>query len=547
MTVVGTLRQSPSHATASHIVAWAVLLVVVLWLSLRGWGSFQLGVYQDDGVYTVLARSLAFGDQYGLINQPGPPPPPKFGFGFPLLLAPVAKLFPHTMEGLSAVSLAATLLNVSLLFWGWHALSPTTSRWWGLATASLYGLSPNTIGGTRMVMSEPVFTSFALAGVLLAERCCGRGRAGRWAPVALGIVLALTMFTRTIGVALALAALLRLTIANRARCLPLVLLAGVGAVACVLVVTPIEVRHLLPWEYLNELHAGAGETSARPRAESLLDQAVRVSSGYITQEIRRSVFVIGSGEREHALAAHLGVPRAPEVVGATIAAGAVIGGWQSLQAQALCPTALLFEVLYFGVLAIWPWSSVRFLYPIQPLLSFQFLLGVAWVGSRLARRAKSRTAGPRIATATAAAAYALLVLLSAWKSLGVEDSRRFTRDLTVGTTWLAANSAADAIVMARYPEDVYLYSGRHTVDAQLAPSAESFDRLLDQERIDYLLVGPALSWSPAGAIQYADVDRSLLALATALASRGRLDLVYASDPQQKVLVFRVNHARSAHD
>ena len=92
------LRQpSPSapHATAGQIALWGALMVAVLWLSMRGWGSFQLGVYQDDATYTVLARSLAGGGPYGLINEPGMPSPPRFGFGFPLLLAPVVKVFPN--------------------------------------------------------------------------------------------------------------------------------------------------------------------------------------------------------------------------------------------------------------------------------------------------------------------------------------------------------------------------------------------------------------------------------------------------------------------
>jgi hypothetical protein len=493
-------------------------------------------------MYTVLARSLARGGPYGLINEPGVPSPPRFGFGFPLLLAPVVKLFPYTMEGLSAVSLAATLLNVSLLFWGWPLLSPATSRWLGLATTSLYALSPETIGCTRMVMSEPAFTSLVLIGILLTERCCERRRAGGWAPAALGVVLAAAVFTRTIGVVLGAAAGLRLVSAKRAHLVPLIAFSGVAAVALLLIVTPIEARHLVPTEYLNYLQTGVVGSIPHTRSEGFVHQVLRVSGAYIGQDIRRTIVAIGTGERERAVMARLGLPWDPAIAGILISAVVAIGAYRAVQDRVLCRVALLFETLYTAVLLVWAWNLARYLYPIQPFLSFQFLVGVGWLWTRATRQVRDPELRARQSGRAIAVTWVVLIALAIWKSLVIGDSRQFTRDLTAGASWLAANSAEESIVMARFPESVFLYSGRKTVDAEPASTPESFAELLDRRRIDYLLVAPALRWSADGQIDYDEFDRAMLAMASTLAARSRLDLVYESDLRQKVLVFRVRHA-----
>ena len=175
----------------------------------------------------------------------------------------------------------------------------------------------------------------------------------------------------------------------------------------------------------------------------------------------------------------------------------------------------------------------------------QFLLGVGWLWTHVTRRPRDSELPARWSGRAIAAIWAILIALAGWKSLAIGDSRQFTRDLTAGASWLAANSTAESIVMARFPESVYLYSGRKTVDAEPAASPESFAEQLDRRRIDYVLVAPALRWSPDGQIDYDEFDRTMLAMATALVSRGRLDLVYESDPRQKALVFRVRHVQEA--
>src|SRR5581483_8604213 len=145
-----------------------------LGLALRDYDSFQLGVFQDDAAYTILARSLVESPTFGLINSPAQPSRGRYPIGFPLLLAPLVYFFPTQPDVLKLVSLAATLATATLLFWGWHRFSRSTSHWWALALLALYLTFPSTVNLTRMVMSEAVFLAFCLAALFVAER--GRAR-----------------------------------------------------------------------------------------------------------------------------------------------------------------------------------------------------------------------------------------------------------------------------------------------------------------------------------------------------------------------------------
>lgn len=191
-----------SPPTKIQIAIWCILFILTVFLSLRDYDSFQLGTWSDDSYYVVLAQSLTHSGQYGLINEPGEQPgAAPFPFGYPLLLTPLVLLFPGNLDALKALSLAATLLNVVLLFWGWPWFS-RQSYWWGIAIVGLYAFSPLTIEHTRMIMSEAVFTTFCLIAMILAEQVV-RGNQNRWGSLLLlSVTLALIPLIRTIGMVL---------------------------------------------------------------------------------------------------------------------------------------------------------------------------------------------------------------------------------------------------------------------------------------------------------------------------------------------------------
>ena len=134
--------------------------------------KFQVGAHYDDAAYITLARSFLHGEGYGLINFPGAPRIANYPFGYPLALSLIAAFSPNELAAYKYVSVVATLINASLLFWGWRLLSRSLSHWWALAVSLLYLFSPVTIDLSGRVMSEPLFLTFYLLAMLIAEWGC---------------------------------------------------------------------------------------------------------------------------------------------------------------------------------------------------------------------------------------------------------------------------------------------------------------------------------------------------------------------------------------
>lgn len=520
---------------AAQIGAWLALLALTLALALHGWGALQVGIYQDDAHYLVLARSLTAGEGYGLINVPGSPWTPKHPFGWPLLLAPVVWLFPQQLLAGAAVSLAATLISISLLFWGWPRLSPSTSRWWGLGVASLYALSPTTIGLARVAMSEATFLALVLGALVLAEPGVGPRR-GRLS-AALGAVMTLALFTRWQGITLWAAVLLRALVAGRGARVSVaaVLAGGAAALALIIGATSIELRHVLPLRYIDELRNPLDKPASRPSQRgTVVDRSLKVASGYVFSDLRQLLVPVGGGAREREFAQRLGLGFVSRSAGGVLAALVVLGTWRAWRRRALSATVLSFEVFYCGSLALWPWHVERFLYSVLPFLVLGLLLGVEAVSDGFRWLFRGRASRPAVPVAVVATV-AVLAGLSLFRGLAVVDSRAAVRDLRVGASWLAANTPPDAVVLAAYSPAIYLYSGRKTVS--LRRTAPALEKTLGI--VDYVLLGPALVWRGDGVLAYDELHLQMLSELERLTREGRVTLVYESAPRELVRIYRV--------
>ncbi len=197
-TISPMLRNKIPPPNKLQIFIWGAFIILIIGLFLIKFNSFQVGADVDDATYIILSRSLLHSSNYGLINNPGNPAPGKFPFGYPLILAFVSLLFPANPNSFRIPSLLATLLNVSIVFWGWGWLSKGRSYWWGLSVAALFALSPVTVDLSRRVMSEPVFTTFCLLTIVFTEKLAAGGNKA-WGIFLLALVLFLTVFTRTVG------------------------------------------------------------------------------------------------------------------------------------------------------------------------------------------------------------------------------------------------------------------------------------------------------------------------------------------------------------
>ena len=88
-----------------------VVFAIVLGAGVLTITPHPLGVFSDDGMYAVLAKSLAEGRGYRFINLPGAPSGTHFPPAYPLLLAALWKLVPAFPQNVLVFKAANALLN----------------------------------------------------------------------------------------------------------------------------------------------------------------------------------------------------------------------------------------------------------------------------------------------------------------------------------------------------------------------------------------------------------------------------------------------------
>lgn len=549
--------------TRLQIGVCALLLLLSIALSIQGFQLYQVGAHYDDARYVMLAQSLIHTDNYGMIYLPGPPQTPYYPFGYPLLLAPIALLFPDNFNAWRALSLAATVISATLLFWGWPYFS-RRSYWWAVAAVGLFGLAPLTIDLSRRVMSEPVFLMFALLALLLTERAA-RGQQGAWWYVWMSLTLIFVLFTRTIGVVLLLSVATYLFLHKGRQVFKDFVILGITTLvmlAIILSTTVIQVTDLWPSVYLrsgnasflqfftvNHLFGAADETQPEeptsPETPEPTDPnhptfitlvnwyLVEGLDWHIGNHYRKIIVPIGGDEnsKEQAFANWLGFPSLPRVIGYLIF-GLIVLGYIRWIIRENLSAFTLFALFYFGALLIWNWNDIRLLYPVQPQMQLAFLIGVEGFLLPIGAIVKKWTNGIATWSSPFLTFLVLCILaISFVKSFLIQDSRTHVGDVEVRTAWIKAHTDADAIIMTEAPEIDFIYSQRKVVPLTTWAfgSASDLEGYLSQNHVTYILMAPQILWQKKYEPSYSADTTKLRSLVADLASTGRLTQVYNSE------------------
>lgn len=476
---------------------WGVLLLALALsaaLALARFDSFQVGAFYDDAHYVVLAEALADGHGMRLVSYPEAPPEWAFPPGWPLMLAPVAALFPARYDALKLLSLACWLGSIPLV----HRLSAgrLAPPWRWLLTL-LVALHPALVQTAGMVMSEAPYLFFSLLALVLFERWSERdGREERQERPGLrtGLLLAAAaaaawaQLVRTVGIALSPAFVAAPLLRRRWR--DAALAAGALA-ACLLPQLAWSLARrgdLLSAGYRFHIFTGSPLDKLGHMAANAREYAV------ILPDLLVPLF----GPRLAPALAGAGLGWVPAALRAALLAGVAIGFALLLRR----PRALeLYAVAYSGaVLAFWnpvlESAQERYLLPLLPFLYLCLLRAGAALTGALARRRPGSAAPGRGPAWPARAGVALaspLLLLLAVRNLQdvVHPVREAMTDLAAGSGWIAAHAPADAVVMTKNPVQDYLYARRRTV-----PYPEPGRDLAAEvaaRGVDYVLVAPRLA------------------------------------------------------
>jgi hypothetical protein len=352
------------------VVVFAVVLLVAI-MTIAPW---PVGSFEDDGIYTVLARSLASGDGYRFTNLPGSPNATHYPPGYPFVLSMLWRASPDFPGNVAMMKFAnAIFLALAALGTWFFARSrlAMTSRTAGVA-AVVSTISIVVLFVTGLVLSEPLFLALLMPALILSERSADTGDL-REAALAGALLGALTL-VRTLG-ALAIPAAFVVLLARR-KVRAAFVLAGVASIA------------LLPWQVWQNLHA-------HEVAPVLLGKygaygpwmSEGYSSGGLTfamQVIARNVTgIVGMN-------GYMFMPLRVEwlrVLAFSIAAGLCIAG--AATSVRRMPVSVAFLGVYLLVVLVWPFDANRFLWAIWPLLVLAVWRGVA-------RLWRWGDAGPRI-------------------------------------------------------------------------------------------------------------------------------------------------------
>ncbi|HLM55343.1 MAG TPA: hypothetical protein VK422_04395 [Pyrinomonadaceae bacterium] len=462
------------------------------------------GAFVDDAWYVLLAKALASGQGFTVVNSPSPGITPLYPPAFPAALSLVfraAPSFPENVWLLKSVSVAALFAAAALArhyLARFHGVRPALAH----AVALLTLLTPAFVFlATSTVMSECFFTLVQLAAVVCVERSI-RSDDGR---VAFGLLLAgaglssAAFLTRAIAVGVVGAAMLFLLLNRRvlhAVIFSAVVLLCVGpwlAYSRAHAPTPeqkFEQQGLITQTYAESFWqkaAGdrdsgtvtAADLPARA-ADNVKEIFVRDAGGLILPALYRGADE--SGQEVLGMKGSMGETPTPMVVSTILCAVCLVGLFVTLRAGLrLSELSLL---LTLPVILLWPWAPFRFLLPFAPFIFLYLVRGTNCVVALITRLDAGAIRGGL--TAPARVLLMCVLLLNCYDhaqyllgKFGVAGGRP---DWVEGfgetgeiLDWMRANVPAGALVATENPALVHLLTGLKTVSSPAAPELKKED------------------------------------------------------------------------
>lgn len=416
-----------------------------------------VGVFWDDGVYLIGAKSLASGAGYRFAHLPGAPPAVHFPPAYPALLALVLKVSPRFPANVTALKVVNPLLlglgAALVVAFGVRrlALPPLVAALAALAFSASLPL----LVVTGVLFSEPLFLVVLFAALLQAGRAADSG--GARPALLAGAAAGLLTLVRTAGLALVPALVAGLFLARRRR------EAVIAAVAALATIAPWQVWLAMRADVLSPPLRG----SYGPYLEWVLSLYRLRGARYVLTIVRENVL---------ALFRTLGIALFPfgprEFRPLLVALVLVVIVVALVAARRRAAAALLFLGVYFVLVLAWPYAPDRFLWAVWPLVGLVMAAGAlaCWrLGSVAFARRGSR----------AAAAFACAVGVSAGVGHVAYSVRGISRhwwDLAARTNAAALAPVADWINAHTDPRDVvacdgepyvHLYTGRTVVPVHI--------------------------------------------------------------------------------
>jgi hypothetical protein len=423
-------------------VAFAVALLTVT--------PWPVGVFQDDAIYVVLAKALATGEGFRMINLPGAPHATHFPPAYPAFLALLWKLAPEFPDNIVVFKFANALFlaGVAALTYRYarmrFALGPAAS-----ATAAVIGsLSVVVLMVTGVVMSEPMYMCLVIPTLAAAERASEDGDL-RWALVA-GLLIGLLTLVRSVGVFMLPAALVVMLLRKQWRCSAACL---VGALV-----------FIVPWQMWISTYQA--ETPA-PLVGKYGAYGSWLADGYRAGGWSFAGAVLA--KNTNSLLGFLGYVTMPAVAPwpRMISLGTVIGLLilAAVKYWRRAPVTLVFLAGYGAVILAWPFEPMRFALVWWPILSILVVSAAVTIWSW-----RPTPTSSRIMRFAALACVAAITVGYGWyNGRGIREKWWLNIQSSMAgpakpiAEWVARATRPEDVVITDHDLIVYLYTGRRGV------------------------------------------------------------------------------------
>lgn len=445
------LEEAPAATGAHERVMPLVLAALAIMAVVVSIEPFPVGVFQDDGIYTVLAKSLAEGHGYRFLQMPGEPNATHYPPFYPLFLAGLWKLSPSFPANVTLFKFANAgfLAIAAVLSWRFARRQAGLGPWAAALSVGAFTTCAPIILLSVMVLSEPMFLAALFPVLVACERAARSGRprdalvAGA-AGAALGLV-------RTLG-AVAVPAT-ALVLAWRRRWLASALACAAG------------VAVMLPWQLWVAAHATEVPEVFQGKYGSYSGWlAGAVSSEGLPWVAKLAVFnlaqLVSLGWDTLAVAA---LPAGLRW-GATVVVTAFFAlGWWRLTSRA--PVTAWMVALYMALVVSWPFMPARFTWALWPVIGVTFGLAVEavvrWRPSPASLRG-ARVAGLVLASLLAVG-YARYNYLGAARGWWTQVQAVVANRAKPLSEWVIANTPGDAVIATDDDVLVHLYTGRQAI------------------------------------------------------------------------------------
>ncbi len=442
----------------------AVVLLVGI-LTVTPW---PVGAFQDDAIYTVLAKSLATGQGFRMINLPGAPNATHYPPGYPLLLAALWKLWPSFPDNIVLFKFVNAFF-LAFAAVGTYAFS--RERWaltvpQAVVTALVGTLSIVVLLLTGVVLSEPLFMAILMPALLLSERTAATGSV-RTAVYA-GLLIGALSMVRTLGAFALPAACLVLLIRGHWRAM-----FALGLSAALF---------LVPWQLWVGAHQGE---IAAPLVGKYGSYGAWLVEGYARGgwAFARDVVVRNAQDLDSTVSFMLFPVLARWPRGIAFASLLIFIAVGMKRYGRMTPVTLGFLASYMLVVMLWPFEPNRFVIAVWPLWLPLVAFGVlgCW-----------RLSLPRVLALPWRAMVATVALAIAggysWYN-GTGYNRKWwaavQRSAGVRARptaeWIARYTSPNDVVATEDDLIVYLYTGRRAVPTSTFTALERIHPLSDAE------------------------------------------------------------------